>query len=106
MKQKFKNISGCEVDLDYGDEGFGGWATGSAEVVTDNNETFRFAFECKHFEEGSRFGIKNGRISKLNITYESPSRAIAQYDRGWCITFDCYKKAINAVYDAILKAFN
>jgi len=106
FKKEIKTSNGATVNLKWEDEGFGGWATGSACVKTKNGESFDFIFECKHFEEGSRFGIKNGRISKLGIRYKSPSRAIAEYDRGWCLTFDRYKQAINAVYAAILTEFN
>lgn len=35
----------------------------------------------KHFEEGSVFGIEEGRISKLMLKRDN--RIIANYDRGW-----------------------
>lgn len=53
----------------------------------------RYTFEAKLFDEGSYFGIENGRVSKLTIydtelqknkgnSWES---AIVNYDRGWDI---------------------
>lgn len=106
ITKDFNASNGCKVGMKWTDEGYGNWATGSACVWTDEGESFNFSFECKHFEEGSRFGIDNGRISKLGIRYEAPHRAIAHYDRGWDVTFDLYKKAIDAVYEAILTEFN
>jgi hypothetical protein len=35
----------------------------------------------KHYEEGSMFGINNGRISKLYVTLGG--RVIMNYSRGW-----------------------
>lgn len=37
----------------------------------------------KHFEEGSKFGIDGGRISKLML--KENSTVVANYDRGWDI---------------------
>ena len=38
----------------------------------------------KQYEEGSKYGINNGRISKL--TLKRDGETIANYDRGWDIT--------------------
>lgn len=38
----------------------------------------------KQYEEGSQYGINNGRISKL--TLKRDGETIANYDRGWDIT--------------------
>lgn len=37
----------------------------------------------KHFEEGSKFGIDGGRISKLML--KENGTVVANYDRGWDI---------------------
>ena len=42
-------------------------------------------FQAKVFDDGSRFGINDGRVSKLMVweTDLSPAGAIINYDRGW-----------------------
>ncbi len=42
-----------------------------------------YEINVKHFEEPSRFGIRNGRISKLWIREEGKTEPAACYDRGW-----------------------
>ena len=53
----------------------------------DGNWTFGriggYDFEIKHFEKPSKFGIDEGRISKLRISDRVSYRTIAAYDRGW-----------------------
>lgn len=41
----------------------------------------------KVYEEGSRFGINNGKISKLMLKLDG--EIIANYDRGWDIKPTC-----------------
>lgn len=41
-----------------------------------------YEYQVKHYEEGSRFGIDNGRISKLFIK-DLKGRWAVCYDRGW-----------------------
>lgn len=41
-----------------------------------------YDFEAKVFDEPSRFGINNGRISKLFI-YDKNGNLCCEYDRGW-----------------------
>lgn len=47
----------------------------------------RFVFEAKMFDEGSDFGINNGRVSKLfvreKLSLHSWDAVIISYDRGW-----------------------
>ena len=42
-----------------------------------------FSWCIKVFDEGSRFGINNGRISKLWIQKKQNKEEVANYDRGW-----------------------
>ncbi len=42
----------------------------------------RFKIQMVRFDEPSRFGIRNGRISKLWAREENGAETIA-YDRGW-----------------------
>ena len=108
-------VKGYKVILRGADKGFGDWAEGKAIVC--KNETDRqgleFHFACKHFEEGSQFGIDNGRISKLGISmvgenesFDYFSRCLVNYDRKWDITLEDTKKRLDAAYAAILKKFN
>lgn len=54
-------------------------------------EGTEFKFESKLFDEGSRFGIDGGRVSKLSIRNKNVEGLgffdgyIVNYDRGWDI---------------------
>ena len=54
------------------------WTSGKLEI--DGIEVW---YEVKHFEEGSRFGIDGGRISKLSVRIGREE--IINYERGWDI---------------------
>lgn len=56
----------------------GAWTIARAKV-----ENRFFDINVKHFDEPSRFGIRNGRISKLWIREEGKTEPAACYDRGW-----------------------
>lgn len=45
----------------------------------------KYEFYAKVYDEGNRFGINGGRISKLSIYEWEPEgrREILSYDRGW-----------------------
>lgn len=68
-----------------------------------------FRFQAKIFDEGSRFGINEGRVSKLSIWDESKRQAcrniftasIVNYDRGWDIKPK--KKADLDILDAVIE---
>ena len=57
-------------------EGYGNWKEAKIEF---EGKTYTATF--KQFEEGSEFGIRGGRISKL--TLKEGSKVLANYDRGW-----------------------
>ncbi len=61
-----------------------------------------FDCEVKHYDEGSVFGINEGRISKLCIRKDG--KIFANYDRGWDVepTDD---EAVE-VYNELIKRFN
>lgn len=50
-----------------------------------------YHFQAKVYNEGSKFGIKNGRVSKLEVWDENcrvtgqGAGTIISYDRGWYI---------------------
>ena len=61
------------------------WETGSFEI-----NGVKFLYEAKVFEEGSKFGMGGGRISKLYICRDIGRTTlfndyIVHYDRGWDI---------------------
>jgi len=47
--------------------------------VVDDSE---YRFTAKLYDEGSVFGIDDGRVSKLHI-YNNVGETIVHYDRGW-----------------------
>lgn len=62
-----------------------------------------FYFESKLFDEGSIFGIDDGRVSKLNISIGNSfswNNCIVNYDRGWDV--EPTKEYIE-VYEAVLE---
>ena len=54
------------------------WKEGALKV---NNSIFKFW--VKHFDEGSPFGIEDGRISKVMLKRNGTT--VCCYDRGWDI---------------------
>jgi hypothetical protein len=81
------------VELKYGRvPGSDVWTKGTAGAYT---------FSVKHFDNGSLYGIDEGRISKLEIC--DGYKILANYDRGWDI--EPTADALDA-YAAILREFN
>ena len=60
-----------------------GWHEGTIGSPIGSKETKIAHFWVKAYEEGSEFGIDNGRISKLTIKVDG--EVTANYDRGWDI---------------------
>ena len=54
------------------------WSEGSIKLGSDI-----FHYWVKHYDEGSQYGINNGRISKL--TLKRKGETVCSYDRGWDI---------------------
>ena len=54
------------------------WKEGALKV---RNSVFKFS--VKHFDEGSQYGIENGRISKLMLKRDGVT--VCNHDRGWDI---------------------
>ena len=77
----------------------GAWTIARAKV-----ENRFFEINVKHFEEPSRFGIKNGRVSKLWIREEGKTEADVSYDRGWDVRPKT--KSAKAVLNEILAMYN
>jgi hypothetical protein len=72
------------------------WITG---YIYHKKEVYKF--EAKVFDEPSKYGIHNGRISKLWVHPKGdPGNWLINYDRGWDIkpTFG-FKKVLKALTD-------
>ena len=61
-----------------------------------------FEFYAKRYEEGSVYGINEGRISKLEI--RKNGKTLANYDRGWDL--EPKGEALLATYEEILAKYN
>lgn len=60
------------------------WHEGTIGIpVTESKDTKIAHFWVKVYDEGSEFGINEGRISKLEIKIDG--KTVARYDRGWDI---------------------
>lgn len=58
-----------------------------------------FTFEAKLFDDGSEFGINEGRVSKLEIVDQFGGVQV-RYDRGWDIEPEAHVKK---EFDAIMQ---
>lgn len=69
------------------------------EQGTLNVENQAISYSAKIFEEPSRYGINQGKISKL--TLRNDNKIIANYDRGWDIapTNRLARKALKMILD-------
>lgn len=72
------------------------WECGTVEIDGE-----RYRYEAKVYDEGSRFGIDGGRVSKLHVTIGGVT--VAAYDRGWDVYPD--QETAKAVY-RILACFS
>ena len=59
------------------------WSEGTIGInaFDENTKSVICHYWVKHFEEGSEFGIDEGRISKLTIKVDG--KVTCNYDRGW-----------------------
>jgi hypothetical protein len=63
----------------------------------------KYKYAIKHFEEGSEYGINNGRISKLTIWKGSEQHGLCNYERGWDVE---PVDEVKEVYALLLKQYN
>ncbi|MCL2235450.1 MAG: hypothetical protein FWB98_03285 [Defluviitaleaceae bacterium] len=61
-----------------------------------------YKFDVKHYENGSEYGINEGRVSKLSIRKDG--KEVYNYDRG--LDYDNLDKAGKKAYVEILKKYN
>ena len=56
------------------------WTQGAIGIKDENGKMVSISYWVKHFEEESRFGIDEGRISKLML--KQNGKVVYNYDRG------------------------
>lgn len=76
------------------------WSEGIIACPTTGGN---YKYWVKHYEEGSRFGIDGGKVSKLTIRKVGESRDLCNYERGWDIE---PADEVKAVYDIIIAKYN
>jgi len=57
------------------------WKTNKVTIETAEG-AFTYKYWAKVYDEGSIYGIDEGRISKLTVI-DSETRTVMNYDRGW-----------------------
>ena len=57
------------------------WKEGTIGIPVGKNETKIAHYWAKVYDEGSEYGINEGRISKLTIKIDG--QTVVSYDRGW-----------------------
>lgn len=78
------------------------WHEGVIGIPQKDGSTVRVRYQVKSYEEGSVFGINEGRISKLWLQIDG--RTVANYDRGWDIEPTC--EAANLALCILLNDYN
>ena len=63
-----------------------------------------YIIKAKVYEEGSKFGINGGKISKLQIIKNN--YYCLNYDRGWDIEPDTENSELMEVYNKVLDMWN
>ena len=75
-----------------------GWKEGTIGV---NGEVFHYW--VKVYEEPSRFGIDEGRISKLML--KRGGKVVCNYDRGWDVKPDENDPVVMVAYSILLNDY-
>lgn len=63
------------------------WEQGVIEIPDKAGKNVSCCYWVKKFEEGSSWGINNGKISKLEIKIDETT--VCKYERGWDIKPTC-----------------
>jgi hypothetical protein len=77
------------------------WSKGTISSPTTGG---KYSYCCKHYDEGSQFGIGGGRISKLSIRRLSDGRELYNFDRG--LDFDELDEDGKVAYAILLEKYN
>ena len=86
------------------------WAYGSVDLTDANGNALAwFNYFAKVFDEPSEYGIRNGRVSNLQLNPDGSctdiDSAVANYNRGWDVVPDPMSNASFAV-EAILRHYS
>ena len=63
------------------------WKKGQMAITTEFGEEL-YVWEAKVYDEGSKYGINGGRVSKLQVRRDGV--VVCNYDRGWDIKPESY----------------
>ncbi len=79
------------------------WKEGTIGIPV-NGETKIAHYWAKVYDEGSIYGIDEGRISKLTIKIDG--QTVVSYDRGWDIEPDENDEATMIAYSILIQEYN
>ena len=80
------------------------WHEGTIGIPNKDGSSKIAHYWVKAYEEGSAYGINEGRISKLLITIGGET--VANYDRGWDIEPAEDDEAAQIAYNILLHEYN
>ena len=80
------------------------WHEGTIGIPQADGTNAIAHFCVKAFEEGSIYGINEGRISKMQIKING--QTVVNYDRGWDIEPDENDQATMIAYSILMKDYN
>jgi len=98
MSTKFKiteiPMPGKPGKKDQADLGYANWVRG---CIGD------YSFNVKVYPCGSKYGIREGNISKLSIRETATRKEVAAFDRGWDILPE--NESIQGLVDALVEHY-
>ncbi len=82
------------------------WHEGTIGIpMTGEGKATKIAhFWVKVYDEGSEYGIENGRISKMMVKIDG--KTVINYDRGWDIEPDENDSAVMTAYSILMHSYN
>ena len=80
------------------------WKEGSIGIPLKDGGKKIAHYWAKVYDEGSEFGIDEGRISKLTIKIDG--KTVVNYDRGWDIEPDENDRATMIAYSICIQEYN
>ena len=81
-----------------------GWHEGTIGIPQKDGSSKIAHYWVKAFEEGSKWGIDGGKISKLSIKIDG--EWVANYDRGWDVKPADDDEAAQLAYCILLNEYN
>lgn len=80
------------------------WKEETIGIPVKGGKTKIAHYWAKVYDEGSEYGINEGRISKLRITIDGET--VVNYDRGWDVEPDDNNEATMIAYSICLQEYN